>query len=187
MTEHFEEDFQTISNGYSIKNSMISCNFCETVYFLEKVYPIGNEFYNAAGAMKEHLFLKHNGVFNGLLQKGAKSFGLTTIQLEILHAFNKGLTDAQTADLFNITQATVRNYRFKFKEKKEQALHYLALMKTLEHQKGSDKMGIQAFDKRFNISTEDREKTLKILSNQIPRKLDKCLEKKKQKSFYYTI
>ncbi|MGX6978557.1 DUF2087 domain-containing protein [Vagococcus elongatus] len=161
MTKHLVNQIEQLSNGYDYRNESYFCNYCESIFKEEMIYPLDEELLTAKGAMKHHLLTEHGGNFFALMEKDHKTFGLTEVQLAMLSCFYQNISDNDMAKMFNITPATVRNHRFKLNEKKNQAIHFLSLVSIIDKSLEEGKLGIQSFDQRFNITKHDREKALK--------------------------
>lgn len=184
MKNSVTQAINSLTTGYEYDpvSEVFKCMFCNQNFHQDLIYSFEGQLYSGKGAVKQHIADKHHLPFNALLEQGAKSFGLTDIQLTILNAFHKGLTDEQIAQQHDITPATVRNYRFKFNEKKRQSINFLALMNCLEHtQLEGKQMGIQSFDERFNISEKDRKQTMENFVSQETKRIIQMPRKEKAK------
>ena len=73
-------------------------------------------------------------LLNALLSLSREQTGLSESQQEILSLFAQGLSDAVIAQRLGISNSTVRNHRFKLKEKERQAKVFLSIMAHLEEQ-----------------------------------------------------
>ncbi len=69
--------------------------------------------------MSYHIQEDHDGVFNYLLNLNKKFTGLTENQREVLTCFYANKSDKETAQELSLTDSTIRNYRFKLREKEK--------------------------------------------------------------------
>lgn len=95
--------------GYHITNGQLTCDYCEArLPNLE--------------AFTAHLNAVHGGPLTALLAAG----GLTETQQQILTAVAEGLTDKQIAEKAGVTSSTIRQQKYRFRQKAAAARRYLA-------------------------------------------------------------
>lgn len=181
-----------IVRGYSEEVDQFSCVMCGASFKKGSIYNLEEQLFDAYGAVKNHLMKEHGMTVEYLLQQELTLTGISEIQRQILQLMSHGKTDKEIAATVGIAPSTVRNHRFKLREKEKQAKLYLALMKSLE-EKTNINIGISdtgrieeihttatMVDDRYIITEEEREKTIKVYMdengalNQFPAK-----EKKK--------
>jgi DNA-binding CsgD family transcriptional regulator len=147
--------------GYYTTESYFHCLFCDTSYDKEQVYSIGRHFFTAKKCISLHLKEVHGGPLNALLSLNRGKTGLSESQQEILALFAQNLSDSVIAQRLGISNSTVRNHRFKLKEKERQAKVFLSIMAHLE-----DKdfilphTGATMVDDRYAITAGEREKII---------------------------
>ena len=147
--------------GYRSTESHFHCLFCEVSYEKDQVYPIADRFYTAKKCLLLHLNEAHGGLLNALLSLSREQTGLSEIQQEILSLFAQGLSDAIIAQRLGISNSTVRNHRFKLKEKERQAKVFLGIMSHLEEKDFVlPHTGATMLDDRYTITPEEREKII---------------------------
>ena len=63
----------------------------------------------------------------------------------------------------NLSASTVRNHRFKLREKEQQAIKFLAIMDLLNNEKTQvlPPPGLTELDERYEITLDDKEKVIK--------------------------
>ncbi len=161
-----------IINGYVDRKECYLCIMCEKCFEKGNIYPIEEQLYDAYGAVKHHIKTKHKSVSAYLLQQEINLTGITQVQQEILGALLAGKNDKDISSQLGIAASTVRNHRFKLREKVKQAKLFYALMESLEREtenkiSASDQGMIEEIhgtatmvDFRYNITSKEREKTI---------------------------
>lgn len=162
-----------ITCGYKVVNGDYHCVFCGKVFTKGRIYTYEKELYDAYGAVKEHVKKEHGYAVDYLLKKEPAILGISSVQQQILSLMAEGKEDRVIAKEVGIAASTVRNHRFKLREKEKQAKLFLALMQSLEEKTNrtisqSDAGEIKELhetakmiDDRYSITEEDREKTIK--------------------------
>ncbi|MFJ7981503.1 DUF2087 domain-containing protein [Lysinibacillus xylanilyticus] len=154
---------EEISRGYVNTGETYECIFCKEIFDAEEVFKIDNRFITAKKAIQLHIENEHNSVFDALLQLDKKYTGLSDIQTELLMLFATGAPDKE---IINNTSAnsisTIRQHRFKLKEKEKQAKVFLAIMQALETTKVYEPIhkGATQVDERYAITVDEKEKVL---------------------------
>lgn len=149
---------EELKQGYKLVNEFYECLHCSERYEEGVIYPVGELFETAEHRMKAHIQAVHGTPLQPLLQLGRKQTGLSNSQQEIFKLFALGLSDKEIAERMAVIPATVRNYRFKLREKCRQGVVLNAMMSLLEEEKGDWVMTER--DQRFDISEEFRQMTL---------------------------
>lgn len=127
-----------IKNGYiydKVSDSYI-CLICGRQFENGIVYQENNVFYEAKKYTEVHIKKEHSSMFQYLLNMNKKYTGLTDHQKELLALLEKGLNDKDIASSFGETSpTTIRNHRFKLREREKQAKIFLAIMSSLSNKK----------------------------------------------------
>ena len=157
-----------LQNGYRFDQHAKSyaCLFCRQTYQQGIIYPMGEVLYEAEKAMLQHIQQSHGSVFDTLIQLDKKYTGLSDVQREMLQLFHQGLSDKEILERSSSGSiSTIRQHRFKLKEKERQAKIFLALMANLENSRVPltdspvHKEEI-IVDSRYGITENEREKVL---------------------------
>ncbi|MGE7674585.1 DUF2087 domain-containing protein [Lysinibacillus sp. NPDC094403] len=154
---------EEISSGYVDVGERYECIFCKKIFDAEEVFKIDDRFFTAKKAIQLHIENEHISVFEALLQLNKKDTGLSDIQTELLKLFATGAPDKE---IVNSTSAnsisTIRQHRFKLKEKEKQAKVFLAIMQALETTKVYEPIhkGATQVDERYAITVDEKEKVL---------------------------
>lgn len=182
---------EELVNGYVLIDDEYVCLLCGERFIDGIIYPMNGVLCEARKAVALHIQENHISVFDYLLKMDKKYTGLSEHQRELLHYFKKGLNDKEIVKELNMgSPSTVRNHRFKLKEKEKQAKVFLTLMNLL-HQKSDETMdhrfvnfhkGAKMVDERYATTEEEKEKILSTYFKEgVEGKLDIFPSKEKRK------
>ncbi len=155
-----------LKRGYTKKDGNYLCLVCGKYFDEDVIYPKGTVFLSAKKAVEEHIKDAHSSMFDVLLNMDKRYTGLSQIQSDLIDDFYGGLDDESIAKKNSITKSTVRNHRFRLKEKQKQAKVFLALMSLVEEkQKEEDKIidihkTPRMLDERYAITKVHQDKVL---------------------------
>jgi len=116
-----------------------------------------------------HLREAHGSVLEYLLHRNPGLLGLSEVQLELLRMLAEGCTDKEIAAQKRVSPSTVRNHRFKLREKERQARLFLALMELLRTSRISSPVDTgfchphptaSMVDARYAVTEEERQAIL---------------------------
>ncbi len=182
---------EEIKKGYTFSRDAHSykCISCNLEYFIGDIYAIDGKHYEAFKAVKVHVDRFHQERFTNLINTKSKYNTLTDNQKDVLMMIHLGLSDKDIATKLGITQSTVRNQRFVFREKAKQAKLYLAIYEMALEDKLRTKDSIVPIhstatmvDDRYIITEEDQNKILKgAFESLSPLKLISFSGKQKKK------
>ena len=160
---------EEITAGHAEEEEAYRCVFCGKSFEKGKIFQEEGGLYDAFGAVRAHVKKVHGTPADCLLSGNP--------QKRLLELLSEGKNDRQIAAEMGITPSTVRNHRFKLREKEKQAKIFLALMRALEQK---TKEGIMDTDQgrleevqpaavmvddRYGITRQEREKALKTYMN----------------------
>lgn len=169
----WQSSLEELVEGYKDNKEGYTCVFCGESFVKGRIYQIGEELYDAYGAIRNHIANNHGETVDYLLSLNTNIIGISEVQQQILKLMSEGKDDKVIAKEVGIACSTVRNHRFKLREKEKQARLYLALMKSLEIKTSRaishTDIGIieeihtsaTMVDDRYNITDQEREKTIK--------------------------
>lgn len=139
------------------------CLVCGKVFPMGEVFPVEGRLFDAPAAARLHAEREHGPRFTSLLNLLRDWEGLSETQARLLEAFFQGHDDATIARNLGISRSTVRNHRFRMKEKVRQAKVFLAMNRILEKGQKADTrlvdFGAKArmVDERFALTEEECE------------------------------
>jgi len=150
---------------FHLQTRNYACLFCKQTFHQGIIYPVGDILCEAEKAMTLHIQQTHGSVFETLIQLDKKYTGLSDVQSEMLQLFYKGQSDKEILEQSSAGSiSTIRQHRFKLKEKERQAKIFLALMVNLENSKVPSKdippEEEIIVDTRYGITENEREKVL---------------------------
>lgn len=143
------------------------CLVCGAEFAQGVVYPFGDILCDAGLAVKQHIVEAHSSMFEYLIEVSSKYSGLTDLQRQLLSLFYSGLSDDEVAKQLQVgSTSTIRNHRFKLREKEKHAKIFLALMRLLsERPRAADELAsvhrrVTMVDERFAITEPEKEKLI---------------------------
>lgn len=123
---------EAIKRGFIEGEACCTCVLCGERFEKGKIYMFTDKFYEGSKAVTVHIQQEHQSVGTFLLNLRANNMGISELQLQLLNFFAKGLTDKEIADYLGVSGSTIRNHRYKLRERERQNKLFLALMETLE-------------------------------------------------------
>lgn len=100
-----------LTQGFHREQNMWQCNYCDVKVRLDQ-----------QTAMQDHLTVAHHSARSALLAAG----GLTENQQQLMQAFAAGHSDKQIAADQGVTASTIRQQKYRFRQKAAQARLFLA-------------------------------------------------------------
>lgn len=182
VSEKFwNSSIEDIINGYIYDKNKdeFVCLICGKSYEKGIIYKEVDNFYEAEKYIKLHIKKEHKSVFDYLINMDKRYTSLTDIQREFLCYYKNNYTDKEIAQKMSGSQSTIRNHRFKLREKEKQAKIFLALMSILNEVKNPNSQfdnkenlvavhkGAVMIDDRFAATEEESEKVIKIYFDEL--------------------
>lgn len=170
----WSSSIEDIKRGYVYdeKKGIYTCIICGESFEKGIIYKDANNFYEAEKYMKLHINQKHNSVFDYLINMNKVYTGLTDIQSEYLSYYKNNVSDKEISEKMGGSQSTIRNYRFKLREKEKQAKVFLAIMDIIKEERENLKQdkndelvtvhkSANMTDERFAITESEEDKVVK--------------------------
>lgn len=164
---------EEIVSGYADKEGSYECVMCGKSYQKGKIYTFAEELLDAYGSILAHIHSEHSTTADFLLGQSNELTGISDVQQHVLQLISEGKSDKEIAAIVGIASSTVRNHRFKFREKEKQAKLFLSLMQSLAQKQQSNiafcdqgnMIDIHAsatmIDDRYAITQKEYDKTVK--------------------------
>ena len=127
----FSLSIDEIKKGYTEDKEYICCVICGKKFTKGKIYKINDDFYDAEKSAKLHINDKHNSMLDYLLNMNSTFTGISEVQKSVIELIAKGLSDKQIAERLGVANSTIRNHRYKLREREKQAKLFLAMMDLL--------------------------------------------------------
>lgn len=124
-------DIRELKNGYIENEDLLECLVCGNQFTKGRIYQIKEIYYDARKTMSLHIEKEHDSMLQYFLQMNVSFLGISESQQNIVRQFASGKTDKQIGEEFGIATSTIRNHRFKLREKEKQAKLFLAMMELL--------------------------------------------------------
>lgn len=165
-------NIEEIERGYAERENDYCCAVCGKTFEKGRIYKVEQELYDAYGAVCNHVKTEHGLMVDYLLSQDTNLTGISEVQQQILTLMSQGKSDSEISKIVGIANSTVRNHRFKLREKEKQAKLFIALMASLEAKTSNpiqktesgdiEELHFSAtmIDDRYNITEDDRKKTV---------------------------
>lgn len=159
---------EEVKGGFVENDHEYKCIICDEIFEKGRIYGINSMLYDAKKAAELHIEARHGSMLEYLLGMNSVFTGLSKVQTDLLILISQGLSDKEAAASLGVAQSTIRNHRYKLREKEKQARLFLALMELLSentHKKinSLDKAVIcdahktaTTLDDRYNITDTER-------------------------------
>ncbi|HHD2753674.1 TPA: DUF2087 domain-containing protein [Clostridium perfringens] len=169
----WDATIEEVKKGYIEQEDSFKCIICEEEFTKGRIYEIGSLLYDAKKATELHIEDKHGSTLEYLLSMNTSFTGISEIQRELLVLMASGLSDKEISQKFGVVQSTIRNHRYKLREKEKQARLFLAMMELLSSNT-KKKVNIleketlfdahktaTTLDDRYNITDKEIKETIK--------------------------
>ncbi|MBV7274263.1 DUF2087 domain-containing protein [Clostridiaceae bacterium UIB06] len=162
-----------VKKGFTEREEEYKCIICEEVFEKGRIYEIQSELYDAKKAAEIHIGESHGSMLEYLLGMNSAFIGVSDVQRELIALISQGLSDKEVAQKLGVAQSTIRNHRYKLREKEKQSKLFLVIMDLLTNstKKKINKLEEEVIcdphktatnlDDRYNITDKEKEDTIK--------------------------
>lgn len=169
---------EEIKTGLMENEEEYKCIVCEETFQKGCIFEKNSKLYDAKKTAQLHIESKHGSMLEYLLKMNTAFTGITDIQRELITLMAQGLSDKEIAGKLGVAQSTIRNHRYKLREKEKQARLFLAMMDLLSKNtdKKINKMDDEVIydahktattiDDRYNITDAETENVIKTYFDQ---------------------
>lgn len=169
----WDSSIDEVKKGYVETYDNYICVFCNENFEKGRIFKIDDNYYDARKMTEIHVKEEHNSSLGYLLNMNSDFLGISEVHKELLKKMASGLSDKEIALNMGIAQSTIRNHRYKLREKEKQARLFLATMELLSEAtaKGINVLESEVItdphktattlDDRYNITDKEREITIK--------------------------
>lgn len=183
MEENINELFwnatiDEIKRGYIIQGDNYICIICGERFEKGEIFKIDEQFYDAKKTIELHIKNNHKSMLEYIIQMNNSFLGVTEIQKQLLQSLIKGNSDKEVAVEMGIHPSTVRNHRYRLREKEKQAKLFLAAMQLLQSQQNKVANALETsklhetsktatmVDDRYNTTQAEKEKIITSYFNE---------------------
>lgn len=147
--------------NYTETEDLWICGYCGDEIHKGEIVQIHGRWVTPEWHFKTHM--EGHDPFTEMMKKPRSVTGLTEVQEMLLPLLHQGLHDEEIAKELKISKSTVRNHRFRLREKEKQAKLFLQLMSHLNLQKEEvmePHKGATMVDDRYHATEGERQKVL---------------------------
>lgn len=127
-----DASIEDLLRGYKEEDQGYKCLLCGQYFSKGEIYSINNKLFEAQKAVVIHIEEIHESVLDYLLKMPSAIMGISDLQLELLNLFARGLSDKEIAGYLGVAGSTIRNHRYKLRERERQAKVFMTIMALLE-------------------------------------------------------
>ncbi len=156
-----------LKQGYAFSGTTqkFSCLCCGFHTEPGRIYPMGDNLYDAEGAMRTHIRQNHQSALSILLELDKRWTGLTELQTRLIRLFASGISDQEIAAAVDAgSVSTIRNHRFLLRERLKQAKVFVAIAELMAEQASQP-----ALSPKSRPGNPADDETQKILSRYFPQ------------------
>jgi Uncharacterized protein conserved in bacteria len=122
---------EEVKNGYVENDSSYTCIVCEEQFEKGRIYEINEELYDGKKTAQLHIEKRHNSMLDYLINMNPSFTGISEVQSDLIQLMAQGLSDKEISEKLGVAHSTIRNHRYKLREKEKQAKLFLAMMDLL--------------------------------------------------------
>ena len=143
------------------------CLVCGRGFAQGEIFPREGRFWEAGEAARLHVREEHGPLGQWLADLETEWGGLSEVQGKVVAGFLEGLDDGALAARLSVSRSTVRNHRFRLKERARQAKVLLALMRVLESGQSEEDRFVEypaharGVDERYAVTEEEYARILR--------------------------
>lgn len=166
----WKASIEELEKGFVETEAYVKCIICEEMFIKGRIYEVDGNLYDAKKTAEIHMKERHKSMLSYLLNMNSIYTGISSSQKAVIELIALGLTDKEIAAKLGIANSTIRNHRYKLREKEKQAKLFLATMNLLAKNINKDinvleeglicdaHKGATTLDDRFNITKEEKVK-----------------------------
>ena len=163
---------EELEKGFIETEEDVKCIICEESFIKGRIYEVNGELYDAKKTAELHIREKHKSMLSYLLNMNSIYTGISSSQKSVIELIALGLTDKEIAIKLGVANSTIRNHRYKLREREKQAKLFLATINLLSKNTNKDinmlagdficdaHNGATTLDDRFNITKEEKIKVI---------------------------
>lgn len=170
----WDSSIEEIKTGYKETSDSFICIICGKEFIKDEVFPIDGRFFHGKKAVELHIEKEHTSMLNYILNMNSSFIGISDVQKNLITHFATKESDKEIAAKLGIAGSTIRNHRYKLREREKQSRIFLAMMELLA-ENAEKKISVMdktilcdphktatTLDDRFNITEEEK---IQVISN----------------------
>lgn len=169
----WDASLEELKNGIIEDENEYKCIICEATFEKGRIYELDENLYDAKKFAQIHIENEHDSMLNYLLNMNSSFTGITEIQRNVLSLIASGLSDNEVSKKLGVASSTIRNHRYKLRQKEKQAKIFLTLMDLLSQNTSKKIVKLEdetlcdshktanALDDRYNITDKEKKSTIK--------------------------
>lgn len=169
---------EEIKKGYIEEADTYQCIICGERFVKGEVFPIEDRFFDARKMIELHIKKEHHSMLSYMMQMNRSFLGITDVQKDFLQCLIDSEDDKEVATKMGIHPSTVRNHKYRLREKEKQAKLFLALMQLVEVSQDESIQQVEGtvlhstsktanmVDDRYNTTEAEKEKIIKSYMNE---------------------
>lgn len=169
----WDSSIEEIKDGFIEEDKKYKCIVCSDEFTKGRIYEIEGGLYESRKAAEIHVDEKHGTMLQYLLNMNTDFTGISEVQRELIILMANGLSDKEISSKLGVAPSTIRNHRYKLREKEKQARLYLSMMELLSQNTNKKITKLEGgnlldshktattIDDRYNISNDERETVIK--------------------------
>lgn len=162
-----------LKDGFVKKDNHYRCLICDAKFEEGRIYEYDDKLYDAKKYAQIHIQDEHTSMLSYLLNMNSSFNGISEIQRKVISLVAWDFSDKDIAKELGVASSTIRNHRFKLRQKEKQAKIFLTLMELLNSNDDNKLIKLDdeilcdshktatALDDRYNITDKDKKNTLK--------------------------
>lgn len=123
---------EEIKRGFTEDDKQYTCLACGKHFEKGEIFTFYGHQYEASKAIRLHIKQEHGSMQECLLKAQSYYLGISGLQLQLLNFFASGMSDKDIAEKLEVSASTIRNHRYKLRERERQNKLFLALMESLD-------------------------------------------------------
>ncbi|MGL4737523.1 MAG: DUF2087 domain-containing protein [Cellulosilyticaceae bacterium] len=178
MEENINELFwnatvEEIKRGYIEEDVYYQCIICGEKFVKGEVFPFEARFFDARKMITLHIQEQHHSMLRYMMQMNRSFLGITDVQRDFLQYLIESADDKEVAAKMGIHPSTVRNHKYRLREKEKQAKLFLAMMELVEADQDKSMQQVEdtvlhstsktatMVDDRYNTTEAEKEKIIR--------------------------
>lgn len=151
---------EEIKRGFIEDTNRYTCLMCGERFEKGEIFAVHGHLYEAYKTLLLHIQQQHGSMQDYLLKTRAQHLGISDLQLQLLNFFASGMSDKEIAEKLGVSSSTIRNHRYKLRERERQNRMFLALMESLDDNSLKGRQQCEEKETVYAISDKEKKRVL---------------------------